>query len=328
MRRAHDIGQAEQRVLRRRFLDEDVESGARHLPRFERLAQCRLVHQPAARAIDDAHALLHFRERRGVDDVARLVGERRVQRDEIGTLEQFVEPHLFDAQIRRPALGQKRIIGDHLHLQPKRALGDDRADIAAADDAQRLGENLHTHEPVLFPLAGARGGIGFGDLPRQRQHQRDRVLGGGDGIAERRVHDDDAARGRRRYVDIIDADAGTADDFQALGIFQDFRRHLGGRTDGEAVVIADRGGEFFLVLAEIGLEIDFDAAILEYLHGRGRQRVGNENFGGGHCFIQSVCIVSAVIVRGGGRSSNHSRLRENRSARDYWMPAFAGMTAR
>ena len=39
MRRAHDVGQAEQRAVRRRLLDEHVEGGARDLARFERLGQ-------------------------------------------------------------------------------------------------------------------------------------------------------------------------------------------------------------------------------------------------------------------------------------------------
>ena len=42
------------------------------------------------------------------------------------------------------------------------------------------------------------------------------------------------------------------------------------------------GGELVLVLAEVGLEIDLDAAILEDLHGGGGESVGNENAGSGH----------------------------------------------
>ena len=53
------------------------------------------------------------------------------------------------------------------------------------------------------------------------------------------------------------------------------------RADGEAIVFADDLGELVLVLAEIGLEVDLDAAILEDLHGGGRQSVGNENLGHG-----------------------------------------------
>ena len=46
---------------------------------------------------------------------------------------------------------------------------------------------------------------------------------------------------------------------------------------GQTIVIADDLGELVLVLAEIGLEIDVDAAVLEDLDRGIRQRVGNEN---------------------------------------------------
>src|SRR5665213_3007635 len=53
-----------------------------------------------------------------------------------------------------------------------------------ADQAQHLAGDLHAHEAVLLPFAGLGGGIGGWKLARQRQHQRDRMLGGGDGVAE------------------------------------------------------------------------------------------------------------------------------------------------
>jgi hypothetical protein len=108
------------------------------------------------------------------------------------------------------------------------------------------------------------------------------VLGGGDGIAEGRVHDDDAPRRGGGDLHIVDADAGAADHLQVPGLFEDLGRDLGGGADGEAVILADHGGELVLVLAEIGLEIHFDAAILEDLHGGGRESVGDENAGSGH----------------------------------------------
>ena len=176
------------------------------------------------------------------------------------------------------ALGrEERIVGDHAHAQAERAVDHDRADIAGADHAERLAGDLDAHEAVLLPLAGLRRGVGLRDLPREREHQGDRVLGGGDRIAERRVHHDDALGGRGRDVDIVDADAGAADHLQVLRLLQDLRRHLGGRADREAVEIADHLGELVLVGAELGLEIDLDAAILEDLHGGGRQRIGDEN---------------------------------------------------
>ena len=66
---------------------------------------------------------------------------------------------------------------------------------------------------------------------------------------------------------------------RCLRLLQNFARDLGGRADGEAVEIADQLGELVLVGAELGLEVDLDAAILEDLHGGRRERVGDENLG-------------------------------------------------
>jgi hypothetical protein len=98
------------------------------------------------------------------------------------------------------------------------------------------------------------------------------VLGGGDRIAEGRVHHDDAARRGGGDIDVVDADAGAADHLQPLGALEDLRRHLGRRADGEAVILADDLGEPILVLAEIGLEVDLDAAVLKIWTAAGRGR--------------------------------------------------------
>jgi hypothetical protein len=120
-----------------------------------------------------------------------------VQRQEIGAPDQLGKVDLFNAELHCALRREKGIIGDHLHFQPDCAIGHDRADIAAADDAEGLAGDLDPHEAVLFPFAGLGGGIRLRDLPRERQHQRDRMLGRGDRIAERRVHHDDALGGRR-----------------------------------------------------------------------------------------------------------------------------------
>src|SRR3546814_5944563 len=132
-----------------------------------------------------------------------------------------------------------------------RSVGDDGADVAATDDAQRLAGQLHAHEARLLPLAGLRRAVRGGDLARQREHQRDGVLGGGDGVAVGRVHHHDAAPGGGGNVDVVYADAGAADDLQPVGGSDDLRGHLRRGADGEAVVLADDG--FQLVrLQEIG----------------------------------------------------------------------------
>ena len=97
--------------------------------------------------------------------------------------------------------------------------------------------------------------------------------------------------GRGRDVDVVDADAGAADHLEGLGALQDLRRDLGGRADGEAVIAADDRRELVLVLAELGLEIHLDAAILEDLDGGRRKGVGDEHAGSGHCSRPSRAAV-------------------------------------
>ena len=173
------------------------------------------------------------------EDVAGLVGQRRVQRDEVGPGQQRVEIDLFDAHFHRAFGREERIEGDDLHLEAQRAAGDDRADIARADQAQRLAGDFDAHEAVLRPLAGLGLGIGFGDLAGEREHQRDGVFGGGDRVAERGVHHHDALRRGGGDIDVVDADPGAADDLEVGGGVEDLLGHLGRAADREAIILAD-----------------------------------------------------------------------------------------
>ncbi len=62
---------------------------------------------------------------------------------------------------------------------------------------EHFGVQLGTHEAVLLPAPGLRRGIGRADLAGGGEQQRDCVLRRRDRIAERRIHHDDTARGRR-----------------------------------------------------------------------------------------------------------------------------------
>ena len=79
---------SEQRIIgRRRLFLEDVERRTGDLAATQGINQRRFINQSAARAVDEAHARLHLFNARRVDDAARLFGERRVQRDEVGARE-------------------------------------------------------------------------------------------------------------------------------------------------------------------------------------------------------------------------------------------------
>ena len=74
--------------------------------------------------------------------------------------------------------------------------------------------------PICLPEAG----VGGGDVPGQGHQQGDGLLGGADGVAAGRVHDDDALARGGGDVDVVDADAGAHDGPQLAGILQQLAR--------------------------------------------------------------------------------------------------------
>ena len=73
VRREDEIRQPAQRGIRGQRLHlEDVERRGGDLLALQRLDQRRFIDQAAARAVDDAHALLRLREALGVEHVLRL----------------------------------------------------------------------------------------------------------------------------------------------------------------------------------------------------------------------------------------------------------------
>jgi hypothetical protein len=95
--------------------------------------QRRFLDDAAARAVEDPHALLALLERRLVDHVMRVVGQRHVHRDVVRLREQLVERHGLDLHGLGPARREVGIVGQHAHAEGLRALGHLAADAAEAD---------------------------------------------------------------------------------------------------------------------------------------------------------------------------------------------------
>ena len=102
------------------------------------------------------------------------------------------------------------------------------------------------------------------------------MLGGGDRIAVRRVHDDDTALGRRRHIDIVDANPGPADHLERVGGGDQLGGDLGRRTHREPVIEGDAASQLGRLQAD--LDIGLDPARPENL-GRARaQVIGDQYF--------------------------------------------------
>ena len=275
-----DVGQLQQRMVgRRRLLHEDVEGGAGEMARSERLGQRLLVDDAAAGAVDDARALAASgrvpRRRSGcvVSSVSGVWTVRKSQRGSSGSRSATASMPSWAAPVR----GEERIEAEDLHVEAGGAAGDLAADAAQADDAERLAGELGADELAALPLAGAHAGVGGGDVPGQGHQQGDGVLGGADGVAAGRVHDDDALARGGGHVDVIHADAGADDGPQLAGIFQQLGRDLGAAADDHAV--GRPQGSLAGAALEAGPVVHLEAGLSQQVEAGGFEFVADEDAG-------------------------------------------------
>ncbi len=263
VRRDDDVAVAlEERVVRDRLAREDVERGTGDLAGVDRVLERGVVDELAAGAVDDPDAVLHLRERLGVQPAARLGRLGQVDGDEVGDgVDVGAGLGLLDAELAITLGGHERVVGDDAHPEPPRAGGHELADAAEAEDPEHLLVDLDAAELRALPLPGGQRAVRLRDVAREREHQRHRVLRGGDDVRLRRVGDDDAALGRRLDVHVVDADARAADHPQVVRLLDQVRRQLRGRADEDRVVVADALGE--LLVGPVDAEVDVEALAQE-----------------------------------------------------------------
>ena len=263
MRRDDDVRVAgEQRVVGDRLAREDVERRPADLARVERRLQCGVVDERAARDVEDPHAVLHLRERLGVEPALGLGRLRQVHGDEVGLgVHVIARLRLVDAHLAVALGADERIERDHAHAEPLGAVRHELADAAEAEDPERLLVQLDAGELRALPLARGERHVRLRHVAREREQQRHRVLGGGHDVGLRGVGDDDPALGRRRHVDVVDADPGAPDRTEVRPPVDEVLGELRRRADEDAVVLADALGE--LLVAPVDAEVDVEVLAQE-----------------------------------------------------------------
>ena len=135
---------------------------------FERLDQRRFVDQPAARAIDDAHALFALASRSALSMcfVSAVSGMCSVMKSACGSdlIELFDE---FDLQRTRATGGKIRIVSEHAHAESDGPPRDLRADAAHAENGERLVVELDAFKVFSIPLAGLHARVRLRDVARR-----------------------------------------------------------------------------------------------------------------------------------------------------------------
>jgi hypothetical protein len=219
VRRRDDLWQLREPPVGRRLFLEHVEPRAAHMPRLDRVGERGLVDQLATRRVDQPHAFPAFREARLAEQVPGLGRGRNVEADVVRRFAHAVERQELDAERSGDVLGNERIVRDNFHAERAGARGHFLPDPSEADEPKRLPAEFRAHQLFLVPHAALHRAIGGRNRSRRREHQREGVFGDAHAVAARRVHHEDAARARRREIDVVDAGARTGNHpkFRRLG---------------------------------------------------------------------------------------------------------------
>ena len=259
-----------------RLLLEHVERRAGQAPARERAQEGGLVDDPAARDVHEPRPRLHAGEGGVIDEVAGGGRERHVEGDEIGLGEHVGQGSELDPALLPWLRHHERIMDQDPHPERRRAAGDFAPDPPVAEDAEGLAEELHAEEPPALPLPGLHRAIGGRNRARERQHERERVLGGGDRVPARRVHHQHAAPGGRLHVHVVDPGAGACDHLELGAGLDHLAGDLGPTADDEGI---ERGNRLHqLRRGQTQAHVHLDARLgFEQGDGLGDDRVGDED---------------------------------------------------
>ena len=129
-----------------------------------------------ARDVQDEAPALGGLELGATEHPARLGGERGMHADDVGPMQQLRQPDQLRPELGRLVLGEVRIAGDDAHLEPGGAPGHRLADLAEADEPQRLAAQLATGVAAPLPLARTDRCVGSRHMAQEGQHERHGVL--------------------------------------------------------------------------------------------------------------------------------------------------------
>jgi hypothetical protein len=140
-----------------------------------------------------------------------------VDGDVVGALGETLERDALDAERGEMAVVHVGIARDDRRLERRHAPRERGADVAEADDADRLAvQRARPARHPARPHAGAHLTIEREDLAVPGQQQRERVVGDLAHPEIRNVDDDDAELAGGGHVDDVIADARTHDGLEAF----------------------------------------------------------------------------------------------------------------
>ena len=145
---------------------EDVDPRGEDRPVLERVGQRLLVDHRAAGGVHQHRGPLHQPESTSVDEAARLVGERHVQRHDVGRAAAGRRGRRTHPVIAGVGAG----VVQHLHAEPRGPSGDGPTDAPVPDDPE--GGAVHVDAQVVADAEAVSSGRRAGRLRRRSRAGR------------------------------------------------------------------------------------------------------------------------------------------------------------
>ena len=245
----------------------DVSADLAVLDRFDDVG---VVDELASRAIDDDDAGLHRVDAFGVDHVLGLRRRGDVQGDEVALCEEFGDVgDVLDVLVEEQCAvhAEVGVIAEDVHAQLDRRVGDESADRAKSDDAQRLAGDLAADERLLALFDLLVDVVAFerlhpidalDDLAAAEDEAAQHQFFDGVGVGAGGVEHANALLGHLVDGDVVDSCAGSRDRLDGSGDFivvhieaAQNDRVGGGALGGDDIVVgAEHAGDFGADLVE------------------------------------------------------------------------------
>ena len=247
VRSTNSFRQAKQRGIRARLGRVHIEASTADVASLDRVGKRLLVDETAAGSVDDDLALLGLAQELSIEHASGFLGLRQVDGHEISASHQVFQLNQLNTELSSTGRVRVRIVRNDVGLKSSETLRKQLADVTETDDTDGLAEDFDTLEGRALPLPLTQGRVRSRQLASGGQQQRDCVLTCRVNIGGRSVDNHDAALGSGIDVDVIQANAGTADDLQIRSRFEDFLIHGGSRADEQCVSVTNRSQELSAV---------------------------------------------------------------------------------
>ncbi|SAJ27361.1 Uncharacterised protein [Enterobacter cloacae] len=212
---------------------------------LQRVAQCRNIDHRAARGVDQQRARLHQRQLFRPHHVFGGRIFRHVQADHVAHIQQIREMlHLRRVTQRQLAFD---IVEKHVHAEGFRQNTELRTDVAVTDNPELFTTRFERARSQLIPHAAVRFSVSFRNAAKEQQQLANHQLRHGTGVRERRVKDRDTAFGGGIQINLVGADAETANRHQLFRRSNNVFSQLGTGSQANEMGITDGRFQLFSV---------------------------------------------------------------------------------